>query len=112
MAIREGQGAGEAEETMLCRLGVARAMKEQGRHEEAEKEFRAVLAIRERTLGPKNANTLSSYRELALCLQTQGKREEALELARHALSVSLQRWGSSNDFTGACQKIVSELSKP
>ncbi len=51
--------------------------KVQGKYAKAEVEYRAVLAARERVLGPEHPDTSRSHYDLALCLRKQSKLEEA-----------------------------------
>ena len=55
----------------LPELKKANALRAQGKYAEAEKEHRAVLAIRERVLGAEHPDVFNSCFNLALCLEAQ-----------------------------------------
>jgi tetratricopeptide (TPR) repeat protein len=69
---------------LSSRHNLANALQVQGKHAEAEKEHRAVLAIRERVLGAEHPDVFLSCYNLALCLEKQGRLEEALAFAKRA----------------------------
>ena len=74
-------------ETLECRNNLATALNEQGRHAEAEKEHRAVLALRERLLGAEHPKTLASRNNLAAVLQEQERHAEAEREHRAVLAL-------------------------
>jgi hypothetical protein len=55
------------------------ALQAQGKFADAEKEYRAVLAIRARVLGPEHRETLDCRNKLANVLQAQGKKPDAVK---------------------------------
>jgi tetratricopeptide (TPR) repeat protein len=57
----------------------------QGKYEEAEAMHRRALKSREKALGPKHPDTLTSISNLSSVLQCQGKYEEAKAMHRPAL---------------------------
>lgn len=62
-------------------------LRAQGRHAEAEREHREVLAIRERVLGVEHPDTLTSWSNLAIAMDNQGKHAEAERELRAVLAV-------------------------
>ena len=65
-----------------------------GQFAEAEKEYRAVLAIRERLLGPEHPDTLTSRNNLACVLEAQGNHAEAEKEDRRLLAIRRRvSWG-------------------
>ena len=76
----------------------ARALVKQGNYPEAENEFRAALAIREKTLGAENQETLMNCFELAGLLAKEKKYPEALEFAKRAESGFAKLGGPDQPF--------------
>jgi hypothetical protein len=65
----------------------ALAMANQGRHTEAEKKHRAVLAIQERMLGPEHPGSSASRSGMAIALHAQGRHVEAEKELRALLAI-------------------------
>jgi eukaryotic-like serine/threonine-protein kinase len=81
--LRESLGE-ENDLTCIVRLNAARALTQLGRLDEAEREYRAILQIRRRTLKPDHLHTAVTIEALADLLNRQRKFPEALRLAREA----------------------------
>jgi hypothetical protein len=68
-------------------MNLANALVSQGKHAVGEQEHRAVLAIRERVLGPEHPDTLWSRNNLADALFSQGKHAAAEKEHRAVLAI-------------------------
>ena len=66
-------------------IGVGELLREKGRYNEAVIPYRRALEGREKELGVRHPNTLTSVASLASVLQDQGKYEEAEKLNQRAL---------------------------
>jgi predicted negative regulator of RcsB-dependent stress response len=78
------KGAGVPEdsaETLAVRHALARALQDEGSNAEAEKEFRAVLALVERGLGAESGEAMMTRHNLARVLQEQGQLDQGLILS-------------------------------
>ena len=79
---------------------------------EAEQEYRAVMAIRQRVLGTKHPYLSMSCWSVADCLRVQNKRVEGLELARRAVDGFQKTLGKNHPYTESAQHLADELSAP
>jgi hypothetical protein len=70
-----------------------------GNMEEAEKQFRKVLAARERLLGPESSEVLKVCYALALSLENQSRDEEAMTFATRCEVGWMKTLGSSHPAT-------------
>ena len=77
----------------------ANALVSQGNYVEAEKEHRAVRAIRERVLGLEHPDSMKSRNNLALVLRAQGKYVEAEQENRPVLGILERVLGSEHPDT-------------
>ncbi|PUU77948.1 hypothetical protein B9Z19DRAFT_1115205 [Tuber borchii] len=75
-------------------LGLARALRDLERYQEAED--------RERLLGPEHPDTLNSIYNLALLFQNQGRDDELEEMNRRALESTEKAYGPSHPDTLRC----------
>jgi len=87
----------------------AENLQAEGNYAEAEVEHRAVLAIRQRVLGPEHPDVAQSCYNLAQCLKAQNKCPEALAFARQALEIWTKKLGADYSFTKDAKKLVAEL---
>lgn len=79
--------APESPRGLILRVRAAKKLIADGNHAAAETEHRAVLAVRERILGPNHPDTLLSRKFLAAALFQQGKYGEARKEYEAVLSV-------------------------
>jgi tetratricopeptide (TPR) repeat protein len=84
LVIRVRELGREHPATMQSRNGLASALEAQGKPEEAEREFRSLLATRERVLGLRHRDIYSTCYQLAMCLEKQAKYEDALKFIQRA----------------------------
>jgi tetratricopeptide (TPR) repeat protein len=70
-----------------------------GKYDEAEKLNRRALEEREKELGDRHPDTLTSVNNLALVLQYQGKYDEAEKLSRRALEGTEKKLGAQHPDT-------------
>jgi tetratricopeptide (TPR) repeat protein len=72
--------------TLFSLNNLAMALDAQGKHEEAEKDFKQALELKDQNpdLGPKDQLTLYTVYYLAICLQCQGKIPGAIQFAERA----------------------------
>jgi tetratricopeptide (TPR) repeat protein len=85
-----GKYNADSDEALYIRNSHAYLLAHQGKHAEAEAEHRAVLAIRERVLGPEHPDTLKIRNNLANALYAQDKNAEA-EAEHRAVLPVMQR---------------------
>jgi len=90
--------AKNADETTV-QFNHGEALYQEGDYAGAEKEFRAVLAVRERILGPEHPATLISRNNLAVALGAQDKYAEAEREHRAVLAVEERMFGAKNPET-------------
>jgi hypothetical protein len=84
----------------------------QYKYNEAEAEFRAILAVQQRVLGPEHRFVLGTCCNLASCLEAQGKKPEALVSAKRALAGYRKKLGEEHPDTKDAKKLVEILEKP
>ncbi len=72
---------------------------EQNKFKQAEEGFRKVLAIKRKVLGDEDAETATSYDNLAQSLDAQGKYQEAEEDFRKALDIRIKVLGEEDPET-------------
>jgi CHAT domain-containing protein/tetratricopeptide (TPR) repeat protein len=83
----------------LRRLAEGEEQWSKGRYSQAEKAYRAALALLRRTLGGEHPDTALGYNNLAFCLQALGKAQEALPLYRKALGITRKALGEDHPDT-------------
>jgi tetratricopeptide (TPR) repeat protein len=100
------------------RLTEGAAHHSKGRYSQAEKAYRAALALSRRTLGEEHPETATSYTNVASCLQDLGKAQEALPLYRKALEIDRKALGeghphtaTSYDNVAACLQDLGKFSE-
>jgi len=92
------------------RHNVATTLAAQGKHIEAEKEYRSVIAVRERVLGPEHARTLVSRNDLANALFAEGKHAEAQKEYRAVLAIQERVSGAKNpNVSQSCYNLALAL---
>jgi CHAT domain-containing protein len=69
--------------------------------------FRKALAIRLKALGEQHPDTATSYNNVAVCLEAQGKAGEALPLLRQALAIFQKVHGEQHPLTAASYNSVA-----
>jgi tetratricopeptide (TPR) repeat protein len=80
---------------------LALSLKHQGKHDEAEKMQREVLAVMQRVLGAEHPSTLTTADNLAACLLHQGKHDEAEKMHREVLAVKKRVLGAQGSLKHA-----------
>jgi len=80
-------------DTLTSRSGLANALHDQGKLEQAEAELRAVLETRTRVLGPDHPDTLTSHNDLAGFLYNRGELEQAEAELRAVLEARTRALG-------------------
>ena len=100
----------EHHETLAGRAILADILLYQKKYAEAVQEQRAILTIRERALGAGEKATLTTYQDLAICLQALGQPQEALPYAQRALAGRLKLLGPDAADTDASQRLVNQLT--
>lgn len=85
--------------TLKSRNNLANTLSGQGKHAEAEREYRAVLGINERVLGAEHPNSLTSRNNFASALWSQGTVEEAEREYRTVLGIRERVQGPEHPHT-------------
>jgi tetratricopeptide (TPR) repeat protein len=80
-----------------------------GAHREAEREFRAALAIRERVLGPDAPLTVMVRQHLAKSVLELGRLDEAEALMRRALDASARTLGDQDPETASLRVSLADV---
>ena len=78
---------------------LALSLKHQGKHDEAEKMQREVLAVMQRVLGAEHPNTLTAAGNLADSLMHQAKHDEAEKMECEVLAVRKRVLGAEHPDT-------------
>jgi tetratricopeptide (TPR) repeat protein len=94
--------------TLTSRNNLASALGEQGKHAEAEAEYRAVLKLEEKVLGPEHPDTLTSRNNLADALYAQDKYAEAEAEYREVLKLEEKVLGSEHPDTLGSRNSLAE----
>nr|BBH93282.1 hypothetical protein KTA_14810 [Thermogemmatispora argillosa] len=84
-------------------------LRQQGRYQEAAPLFERALSIRERVLGPDQAETATSLSDLAFVYRFLGRSSEALPLLERALSIRERVLGSAHPLTAATLEHLASL---
>ena len=92
-------------------MDIAAVLEAQGKHGEAETNYRDVLEIRTRTLGAEHDDTLRTARELARCLDAQGKQAVALDFARLAADGWEKTLGAGHPRTLLARELVKDIER-
>jgi tetratricopeptide (TPR) repeat protein len=91
---------------------IAAILQVQGRHEEAEAEFRASLELRQEALGPDHPNIAKARDNLALALRALGRWEESDAHSRAALELLTETLGATHpDVAQARNNIAVSLAE-
>jgi serine/threonine protein kinase/Tfp pilus assembly protein PilF len=101
--------AGSKEEAARAQRRKTEADEFQARHRyaEAEKVYREVLEIRTRALGAEHPATLTSYTDVAACLNAQGQYVKALPLFEKALTIRRRVLGEQHPDTASSYNQVA-----
>jgi hypothetical protein len=78
----------------------------------AETIQRGVLSARRRTIGEEHERTLATAHDLAHSIWGQGRRGEALELARHVHAATVRAHGPSHPETRSVALTLAQFSEP
>jgi thioredoxin-like negative regulator of GroEL len=81
----------------------------QGKHADAESEFRQVLDARLRVLGPDDPATLTTRANLAMVLSRQGKHADAESEFRQVLDARLRVLGPDHPDTLVARRRLQSL---
>jgi tetratricopeptide (TPR) repeat protein len=96
LVLRNAQN-GKISKTLNIWSGLAAALEQQGKVDEAitwyEKSFRARLA----SFGPCNSRTVSNCSDLGRCYENEGRYNDALQLYRNVISSIKETTGDEND---------------
>jgi tetratricopeptide (TPR) repeat protein len=84
-------------------------LSDQWKYAEAEKEYRAVLAMRERVLGAEHPDVAVSCFNIATCLLSQGKLHEALEFVNRAEKLWLASLGAEHPDSKDAKELREEI---
>jgi tetratricopeptide (TPR) repeat protein len=102
----------EDEITLFVMHYLGLALLRNGQYSEGETLFRRLLAERRRILGSEHLDVISSYYNLSLCLEAQGRKGDALFYARKALAGSIALNGEEHRSTQIARRQVEDLEKP
>jgi tetratricopeptide (TPR) repeat protein len=91
----------------LRRLAEGGEQRSKGRYRQAEKAYRAALALYCQTLGEEHPETATSYNNVASCLDALGKAQEALPLYRKALDICRKVLGEDHPDTATSYNNVA-----
>lgn len=99
-SARAQAGLGPEHDVSL-RIETERALVEldRGQHAEAERRFRAALAIRERAYGIHHRDTRTTMNNLAYTLGEQGRLAESLDMFRQVYAANVQAYGEGHPRT-------------
>ena len=81
----------------------------QTRYIEAEVEYRAVINLREKVLGVDHPDTLETCFDLANCLRSEGKLQEASTFAQRAADGARKVLGPNHPETKKYEQLEQEL---
>jgi tetratricopeptide (TPR) repeat protein len=105
-------GLSDTPELLRIRQNWAECLRENGRLEEAESEYRSVLAGRERLLGANHRDTLDSLHELGRTMARQGRHSEALAIFENLVPARQRALGINHPRTLAARhELASELGQ-
>lgn len=93
-----------------CLAPSTRLLADQGKYAAAEAEYRAVLKLQEKVLGPQHPDTLSTCFYLARCLHAEGSKGEAKELAKRAVDGARKVLGQEHPDAKKYEQFLEELS--
>jgi tetratricopeptide (TPR) repeat protein len=79
---------------------------QQKRHDQAEAQFRKVLALRQKKLGEEHPDVLTTMHGLAIAVEHQGRREEAKELLRRVIEVRKRVQGVDHPDLASAQESL------
>jgi tetratricopeptide (TPR) repeat protein len=91
-------------------MSLAMLWSEQRKYSESESEYRAVLEMLERVLNPTHPVTLTLLYNLAICLYTQGKQEEARPFAQRAAEGAREILGADHPYTKDFEQLYQRLA--
>jgi tetratricopeptide (TPR) repeat protein len=106
LALREKQLGLEHPDTLWTMHNLADVYDSQGRHSEAETQYKLVLALREKQLGLEHPDTLRTMHCLAIAYKSQGRYSEAETQYKRVLALTEKQLGVTA-FKG--RVMVSEL---
>ena len=95
----------------IARSGLAAVLQRAGRLQDAEREYRAALAIRERHAGPRHPELAAGIVNLATVLDEQGRHAEAGPLYRRALAL-LAGVAADHPTRVACERLMRARRVP
>lgn len=98
-------------QTLRLRLELADSLKELKEYRQAEQERLAVLAVQDRTLGRTHVETLTNCNNLAVCLMSAGKNQQALPYAQRSLEGKQKAFGPKDPRTQEAQRLLEVLKK-
>ncbi|MCA2225140.1 tetratricopeptide repeat protein [Nonomuraea aurantiaca] len=87
----------------------ARMLVAQGRHGQAEQEFRAVLAVRLEVLGERHPDTLATRHAIANVLAAQGRHGQAEQEFRALLAMEMEVLGERHPDTLATRHAIARM---
>jgi tetratricopeptide (TPR) repeat protein len=99
----------EHPETLASMTDLARALRLQGKPDDAGKLHEQALEIRRRILGPEHRDTLMSMHHIANCLWTQKRHDEACKLFEQALEIQRRVLGPEHTDTLQSMSNVASL---
>jgi tetratricopeptide (TPR) repeat protein len=95
----------------MTRSNLGNLLAKQGKYREAENELREVIALKEKVLGPKHPETLTSYYNLALDLARAGRIRDAIPFARKAVEGARAILGDEHPSTKRYSILLGKLEK-
>jgi tetratricopeptide (TPR) repeat protein len=95
----------------MTRSNLGNLLAKQGKYREAENELREVIALKEKVLGPRHPETLSSCYNLALDLARAGKLRDAMPFARRAAEGAREVLGNDHPSTKRYFILLDKLEK-
>jgi tetratricopeptide (TPR) repeat protein len=81
----------------------------QTRYVEAEAEYGEVINLREKVLGVDHPDTLETCFDLATCLRSEGKLQEASAFAKRAADGARQVLGPEHPDTKKYEQLLQDL---
>jgi serine/threonine protein kinase len=94
-----------------CRTLLANTLRDQHKYAEAETEYKQVIQLEEKVLGPEDRNTLNACYNYAYQLAQQGKRSEARALAERAAKGAAKILPADDPDTREYEKFLEILEK-
>ena len=99
-------------ERLDAAANLAASLSDQGKHDEAEKMEREVLAVEKRVLGAEHPHTLSTAGNLAASLSSQRKYDESEKMEREVLAVKQRVLGAEHpDTLNIAGNLAASLSR-